>query len=72
MPCFAFGKQNAKNQYFINGQIIDAAQSVTDLGIEVDFALKYDLHINSIVSKAYSRIGVLFKGFASRNIQILK
>ena len=32
----------------------------------------YTLIVLSFVSKAYSRIGVLFKGFASRNIQILK
>ena len=29
-------------------------------------------HINNIIGKAYARVGVLFKGFASRNLHILR
>jgi len=39
---------------------INVACVVSDLGIEIDSSLKYDGHINRIVGKAYSRIGVLF------------
>ena len=41
-------------------------------GVEIDCNLKYDTHINIIIGKAYARVGVLFKGFASRNLHILR
>jgi len=66
------GKNNTKHQYFLNGCPIGAAQVVTDLGVDIDPLLKFDAHINKIVGKAYSRVGVLFKGFASRGVQVLK
>ena len=40
--------------------------------MDVDHILKFDHHINKIIKKAYSRIGILFKGFASREVQLLK
>ena len=58
--------------YFINGSQIASSQVVADLGVHIDADLKYDAHINKIVGKAYSRLGVLFKGFASRDVQVLK
>jgi len=48
---------------FVNGCKINDACVVSDLGIEIDSSLKYDAHINKIVGKAYSRIGVLSKDF---------
>ena len=45
---------------------------VCDLGVDVDPLLKFDAHINRIIGKAYCRIGVLFKGFTSRNSTMLK
>ena len=42
------------------------------IGIEFNSALKYDAHINNIVGKAYSRVGVLFKGFATRHVPVLR
>lgn len=66
------GKNNVQNTYFINGCQIAASQVVTDLGVEIDADLNFDAHINKIVGKAYARLGVLFKGFASRDIQMLK
>ena len=42
-----------------------------DLGVDVDSSLKYDGHINRIVAKAYSRIGILFRGFFNCNILFL-
>ena len=66
------GKASHANTYFLNGCKINTAHVVTDLGVEVDESLKFDAHINKIVGKAYSRVGVLFKGFASRDVRILK
>jgi len=45
---------------------------VSDLGIEIDSLLKYDTHINKIIGKAYSRIGVFFKGFITRHVPVLR
>jgi len=53
--------------YFFNGRQINDACVVSDRGIEIDSSLKYDAHINKIVGKAYSRIGVLFKAFTTRH-----
>ena len=56
----------------LDGCCIDIAQNVTDLGVEIDCNLKYDTHTNNIIGKAYAQVGVLFKGFASRNLRILR
>ena len=56
----------------MDGCLIDIAQNVTDLGVEIDCNLKYDTHINNIIDKAYARVGVLFKGFASCSLHILR
>jgi len=56
---------------FYGCQINDACV-VSDLGIEIDSSLKYDAHINKIVSKAYSRIGVLFKDFTTSHVPVLR
>jgi hypothetical protein len=66
------GKSNHHYSYFFNGCKINDACVVSDLGIEIDSSLKYDVHINKIVGKAYSRVGVLFKGFTTRNITFLR
>ena len=56
----------------MDGCRIYIAQIVTDLGIEIDCNLKYDTRINNIIGKAYARVGVLFNGFASHNLHILR
>ena len=50
-------------QYTYNNTTFSDATTVCDLGVDVDSSLKYDGHINRIVAKAYSRIGILFRGF---------
>ena len=66
------GKNNKQTNYYLNGNLIDAQQSVADLGVEIDCTLSFDNHINRIIGKAYSRVGVIYKGFASRDARILK
>ena len=41
-------------------------------GVEIDCNIKYDTHVNNIIGKAYARVGVLFHGFASRNLHKLR
>jgi ribonucleases P/MRP protein subunit RPP40 len=66
------GNKNINKDYVLNGCKINVARVVTDLGVDIDVGLTYAAHINRIVGKAYSRVGVLFKGFASRGVPILK
>ena len=56
--CFVLhlGKTNSQIQYTLDGCLIDIAQNVTDLGVEIDCNLKYDTLINNIISKAYARV----------------
>ena len=58
-------------KYFINGHEIVRSDSVRDLGITVTSNLQFNSHIDTIVSKARQRASVLFRGFISRNIQLL-
>ena len=47
---------------------VDGCQKCT----RMHSSLKYDGHINRIVAKAYSRIGILFRGFFNRNMVFLR
>ena len=61
------------HSYFINGiPIPHQATSCVDLGVTISHNLKFNDHINSIVSRARQRISILFRGFASRNNDILR
>jgi len=66
------GKNNNHHSYLFNNFLINDSNIVSDLGVEIDESLTYNAHINTIVGKAYSRVGVLFKGFATRQIPVLK
>jgi len=63
--CFILhlGFTNNQIQYTLDGCLINDAQNVPDLGVDIDCNLKYDTHINNIIGKAYARVAVLFKGF---------
>jgi len=43
-----------------------------DLGIKINSDLSFQSHIGSIVSKARQRVGVLFRGFHTRQVSFLK
>jgi hypothetical protein len=66
------GRINPRNMYFVNNsRIPDQCDCVTDLGVEVDNGLKFNKHISNIITKANQRIAVLFRGFVSRNPELL-
>ena len=46
-----------------------STNSFTDLGIDTDSALSYHNHI---ASKATQRVGVLFRGFMTRDLQFMQ
>jgi hypothetical protein len=66
------GKNSEKFSYSIYGQLVPVQVEVSDLGVIVDFSLKFQSHIDKIIGKAYSRIGTLFRGFSCRNLSFLR
>ena len=66
------GTKNHNIQYFLNNCLVSAPHAVTDLGVNIESSLTYDSQINKIVGKAYSRVGILLKGFASREVRVLR
>ena len=66
------GKNNFRYSYTFSGQNIPTTNVVVDLGIMTQDNFRFDLHINSIISKALSRVGVLFRGFCTRSPIYLK
>jgi len=66
------GTNNPHKIYFLSGVQLNAVESARDLGIEIGSNYSFDIHIDSIIARAYSRIGVIFKGFVSRDLKLLK
>ena len=64
-------QQDARQQYTLNGHAIKYLNSTRDLGIEVDSSLKFSSHVDNVVTKAYQRLGILFRGFSTRNSDFL-
>jgi hypothetical protein len=52
------------NMTLINNDLI------TDLGVGVDSDLSYHAQIVSIVGKATQRVGILFRGFVTRDLKV--
>jgi hypothetical protein len=65
-------KNNPLMEYYFDGNLIESRDLVTDIGVDIDPVLHFDKHIDRIVAKAYSRIGLLFRGFVSRNLHVFR
>ena len=52
------GPDQSQN-YYLNNQLIKFTTSQSDLGILVSNNLKWSLHINNVVSKAYKMLGFI-------------
>jgi len=59
------GANNPCDSYNFNYRTIECVESIRDLG------LTFDAHVNNVV-KAYARIAMLFRGFSTRNITLLR
>ena len=66
------GYNNPRASYSFNGAPIVCVTSVRDLGVDIDSGLTFDSHINKMLAKAYSRVGSLFRGFSTRNVNVLR
>lgn len=58
--------------YNIGDVVLNNADTVRDLGVLVNNRLDYREHIDSIVTKASMRVGVLFRGFVCRDAAFLR
>jgi hypothetical protein len=60
------------SSYSINGIRLANLTQVSDLGILIDSKLAYNKHISNIITKASQRAGVLFRGFTSRSLPLMR
>jgi len=60
------------NSYYLNGVLLTNESQVLDLGITISADLSFNVHINNIVAKALQRSSTVFRGFASRNLQLMR
>lgn len=58
--------------YLINNIPIKSVPEVIDLGVTVSSDLSFKAHINSIVAKARQRQGIFFRGFCSRELELVR
>ena len=66
------GANNPRVSYSFNNTIIVSAESIRDLGDIIDSGHTFDAHVNNVVSKAYTRIAMLFREFSTRNTTLLR
>jgi hypothetical protein len=66
------GCNNPQKLYYFDGNSISENNVVRDLGVLIDNKLTFDQHISRIIANAYSKVGLIFRGFASRNLNIMK
>lgn len=65
------GGRETLTSYDINGTTLPSSSSLSDLGVIVDNKLSFSQHINNIVTKCNQRVGMFFRGFVSRNFNLL-
>jgi len=59
-------KNNPLTDYYFDGNLIESCDMVNGIGVDIDVALHFGKYIDRIAAKAYSRIGLLFRGFVCR------
>lgn len=52
---------NIKYNYSLNNTVINTKPSQNDLGVTIDTILKYNLHIESIINKAFKSLGFVIR-----------
>ena len=60
------------SDYYLDGSPLVKSSSVMDLGIKINSDLTFQSHIGSMVARARQRVGVLFRGFHTRQVILLK
>ena len=60
------------NIYYLNEVLLTESVNVLDLGISISAYLSYNVHSNNIVAKALQQSSIFFRGFASRNLLLMR
>jgi hypothetical protein len=59
-------------QYLLDGVLLSNVSFTSDLGVTIDSTLSFKLHISTIITKALQRVGVFFRGFCSRRLDLVR
>jgi Reverse transcriptase (RNA-dependent DNA polymerase)/Endonuclease-reverse transcriptase len=68
---FRIGRNCVYSDYAFNSDVLSRVDHAVDLGITVSKNLRFSEYINECISKAFSRSFLIFKGFSSRNSELL-
>jgi len=63
---------SGSNKYYWNGILLTNNVYVLDLGITISADLLHNAYVNNIVARALQRSSTSFRGFASRNLQLMR
>ena len=72
MPRSLNTQPSTLRSYSVNDFTLSFKSEVVDLGITISEDLSYKTHISNIVSKAYSRQSILFRGFVTRDLLFMR
>ena len=72
LPIRSKSRFNTFNQYSLDGVLLNNVFSTTDLGINVDSHSSFRSHISTVITKALQRVGIFFRGFSSRRLDIVR
>ena len=72
LPIRAQSNSNTFSRYTLNGFPLSNLTLTSDFGVFVDSNLTFKEHICTVITKAQQRVGVFFRGFASRTLDIVR
>ena len=72
LPIRSKYNSNTFSRYTLNGSPLSNLTLASDLGVFVDSNLTFKQHICTVIIKAQQRVGVFFRGFASRSVDIVR
>jgi hypothetical protein len=65
------GTGNERLKYYLNQSELAVCEKVRDLGVIYSNKLCFDEYIDSIVSRAYQRIYLIFRSFVTKDVKLL-
>ena len=71
MPCNPFGKHNKHHKYFLQDNFLSAVSDERDLGLIVDYQLKFSSHAKSVSSSANKTLGIIKRTISSQHPRVL-
>ena len=65
------GSHRSNIDFYLSSNLLPTVEDTRDLGVIIDSDLTFTKHINSIVSRAYTRANLIHKCFLSRDVNNL-